>query len=58
LIKIHPQSDAVALGGKKSVQNIEQFFRASAFIPISPYWFTCTTVAGGKPLKYVEEAWL
>ena len=22
------------------------------------YWFTCTTVAGGKPLKYVEEAWL
>ena len=22
------------------------------------YWFTCTTFAGGKPLKYVEEAWL
>ncbi len=22
------------------------------------HWFTCTTVAGGKPLKYVEEAWL
>jgi hypothetical protein len=22
------------------------------------YWFTCTTVAGGKPLKYVEDAWL
>lgn len=21
-------------------------------------WFTCATVAGGKPLKYVEEAWL
>ena len=21
-------------------------------------WFTCTTFAGGKPLKYVEEAWL
>ena len=20
--------------------------------------FTCTTFAGGKPLKYVEEAWL
>jgi len=22
------------------------------------YWLTCTTVAGGKPLKYVEDAWL
>ena len=22
------------------------------------YWLTCTTVAGGKPLKWVEEAWL
>ena len=22
------------------------------------HWFTCTTVAGGKPLNQVEEAWL
>jgi hypothetical protein len=22
------------------------------------HWLMCTTVAGGKPLKYVEEAWL
>ena len=22
------------------------------------HWLICTTVAGGKPLKYVEDAWL
>ena len=22
------------------------------------YWFTCTTLAGAKPLNQVEEAWL
>ena len=25
---------------------------------LSHHWLMCTTVAGGKPLKWVEDAWL
>jgi hypothetical protein len=32
--------------------------QAGCLSHISIYWLICTTVAGGKPLKYVEDAWL
>jgi hypothetical protein len=31
---------------------------APRYPAIAPYSFTCTTVAGGKPLKNVADAWL
>jgi hypothetical protein len=32
--------------------------RLEALSHFSIHWLICTTVAGGKPLKYVEDAWL
>ena len=41
---------------KKGFHTVENFFPAR---PGSPaYSLMCTTVAGGKPLNQVDEAWL
>ena len=39
---------------RKTLSNGQPSLRASA--PPTPYRFTCTTFAGGKPLKCVDEA--